>query len=80
MNTTKTDEDKSIMVQLTEAYGDEDRARRLLERLRWPSGVICPHCQNAGEKRISPLAARAGSSHACARASIFAGPVGGNSP
>ena len=62
MNIAKTDGDKTIMEQLTEAYGDEERARRLLERLRWPNGVICPHCQNAGEKRISQLAARAGSS------------------
>lgn len=26
------------------AYSNEDEARKLLENLRWPTGVICPHC------------------------------------
>lgn len=29
--------------------GDEDKARELFERIRWPNGPICPHCRE-GEK------------------------------
>ncbi len=28
---------------------DEEMARELLERVRWPDGPICPHCVVTGE-------------------------------
>ncbi len=34
---------------------DEDRARELLERIRWPDGPICPHCVvSGGHYRVKP--------------------------
>jgi transposase-like protein len=33
-------------------YPTDDRCRELLERLRWPEGVICPRCK---DKRVSRL-------------------------
>ena len=32
------------LVGLAKHFSDEDKARELLERLRWPSGPVCPHC------------------------------------
>ena len=29
-------------------YSDEDKARELMEKMRWKDGIICPHCE--GEK------------------------------
>ena len=58
MKTLKTKADESVMVQLSQAYGDETKARQFLERHLWPNGPVCPHCQNAGQKRISKLEAQ----------------------
>lgn len=55
MKTLKTKADETILVQLARAYGDEAKARQFLESHRWPDGPVCPHCQNAGQKRISRL-------------------------
>src|ERR1043165_4319016 len=30
-------------------FQDEDAAREYLERMRWPDGVVCPHCGLIGE-------------------------------
>ena len=36
-------------------YMDEEMARELLERVRWPDGPICPHCVVVGgHYRVSP--------------------------
>lgn len=58
MKTTKTNAEETILVQLTQACGDEEKARHFLEAHRWPRGPVCPHCQNAGQKRISKLEAQ----------------------
>ena len=34
---------------LAQNFSDEDQARRFLERMRWPDGVVCPHCGVVGE-------------------------------
>lgn len=61
MKILKTKADESTLAQLAQAYGDEGKARKFLETHRWPDGPVCPHCDNAGQKRISKLAApRAG--------------------
>jgi transposase-like protein len=31
------------------AFKNQDKAREYLERLRWPNGVVCPHCGTIGE-------------------------------
>jgi transposase-like protein len=36
------------LISLAQEYADEDKARELLERLRWPNGPVCPHCKNTG--------------------------------
>src|SRR5438128_2865718 len=30
-------------------FTDEDKAREYLEAMRWPDGVVCPHCGLVGE-------------------------------
>jgi len=40
---------------MTEAFRDEDRCRRLLEALVWPQGRICPAC---GYRRSTSIAGR----------------------
>src|ERR1700730_1227745 len=30
-------------------FTDEDKAREYLEKMRWPDGVVCPHCGLVGE-------------------------------
>ncbi len=59
------------LVELSARYADEDKAREELERLRWPQGVVCPHCGVVDE--ASRIISAAGSStrrglwrcHAC---------------
>jgi transposase-like protein len=40
---------------LSKIYTDENAARIHFEALLWPNGPTCPHCGNAGEKRIAKL-------------------------
>ena len=72
--------DDSVLTELVQAYADEDKARELLEAWRWPKGPVCPHCQNAGDKRISKLEAKARARAAFVMASIFAALAASNSP
>src|SRR5439155_25157118 len=41
------------LVKLIEQYGDEDRARACLERIRWPNGVHCPRCDSDKISRVT---------------------------
>jgi transposase-like protein len=41
------------LCSLIDRFGDDQQCRNYLERLRWPSGVRCPHCY--GEKISSIL-------------------------
>lgn len=36
------------------AFSDEDTAREMLERLRWPNGAICPHCGSVEAYKLTP--------------------------
>jgi hypothetical protein len=59
------DADDLNLIKLAQEYSDEDKARELLERLRWPDGAICPHCKNDGKtKPNSKLTPKAGSKSA----------------
>ena len=73
MNTYPKKVDESVLSGLAQAYGDETKARELLEAWRWPHGPVCPHCQNGGDKTISKLAARAGSPHGVRPGVYFCG-------
>lgn len=62
MKTMQLNPEELNLVTLASQYSDEDKARNLLENLRWPGGVICPHCKNDGkEKPNSKLTAKPGS-------------------
>lgn len=80
MNTYPKKSDEAVMTMLAHAYGDEAKARELLESWRWPHGPVFPHCQNAGEKTISKLEAQTSAKAASARESIAAVPAASNSP
>ena len=54
--------DELTLISLAQEYADDDKARELLERLRWPHGPVCPHCKNNGkEKPISKITPKEGS-------------------
>src|SRR6266481_307306 len=38
--------------EIQSRFGTDERARQYLEEIRWPNGVVCPHCKNADHKRI----------------------------
>lgn len=40
-------------------FTDADAARIHLEAQRWPNGLICPHCGNANETRITAMQGKA---------------------
>ena len=58
MKTMQMTVEESVLTKLVQAYADEGKARELLEAWRWPKGPVCPHCQNAGDQRISKLEAQ----------------------
>jgi transposase-like protein len=62
------------LISLAQEYSDADKARELLERLRWPKGAICPHCRNDGKsKPISKLTPKAESKSAVRKGVYFCG-------
>jgi transposase-like protein len=36
------------IIELHEMFGTDDRCREILERLRWPEGIMCPRCKHQG--------------------------------
>jgi transposase-like protein len=38
--------------QIQSRFSTDETARQYLEQIRWPDGVVCPHCKNANQKRI----------------------------
>ena len=53
-NEFDTDDGESVN-QLLE-FSDEDSARELIESLRWPKGIQCPHCQFDETYKLTPKA------------------------
>jgi len=43
---------KTNLNQIAKHFSDEDKARELLEKMRWKDGVKCPHCENIGAYKI----------------------------
>src|SRR3989454_4023256 len=37
---------------IQQRFGTDEKARQYLEEIRWPDGVVCPHCKNADQERI----------------------------
>jgi transposase-like protein len=73
MKISRTTADESVLTELRQAYGDEAKARKLLEAWRWPKGPVCPHCQNAGDKTISKLEAQSTSRRGVRKGVYFCG-------
>lgn len=67
------DADELNLIKLAKEYSDEDKARELLESMRWPNGPACPHCKNKGEKPISKLEAKPGSKAGVRKGIYFCG-------
>ena len=42
------------LVELAQQYSDNDKARELLESVRWPDGAVCPHCKGTKIYRLTP--------------------------
>jgi transposase-like protein len=42
--------------EVNNLYSTDDRCRELLERLRWPEGVICPRCKDTRISRLKEYA------------------------
>lgn len=40
------------LVKLMEQFGTEAQARQILEKLRWPTGILCPRCDSESISRI----------------------------
>ena len=38
--------------EIQSRFGTDEKARQYLEEIRWPNGVVCPHCKNSDHKRI----------------------------
>ena len=38
--------------EIQSRFGTDEKARQYLEEIRWPNGVVCPHCKNSDEARI----------------------------
>lgn len=61
MKRTQKSQDELNLVKLAREYSDENKARELLESMRWPTGVVCPHCQNKDSKPIYKIEPKANS-------------------
>lgn len=42
--------------QLAKYFSDEDAARELLEKMRWPNGAACPRCGGSDPYKLTPRA------------------------
>lgn len=42
------------IVELAQRFSDNDKARDLLESVRWPNGAACPHCGSIKVYRLEP--------------------------
>ena len=40
--------------ELAKYFGDEDAARELLEKMRWPNGAACPRCGGTEPYKLTP--------------------------
>ncbi len=85
MKHTELSDDELNLISLAQEYSNDDKARGLLERLRWPDGAVCPRCKNDGKEKAnckiegkpgSPTAARKGLYHCGACRKQFTVTVG----
>src|SRR5438094_292037 len=44
--------DDLTLDEIQSRFGTDEAARAYLEEIRWPNGVVCPHCKNSDQKPI----------------------------
>jgi transposase-like protein len=49
--------DDLTLDQIMQQFNTDESARTYLESIRWPNGVVCPHCKNNEPKKIWPIQA-----------------------
>lgn len=37
---------------IQQRFGTDEAARKYLEEIRWPNGIVCPHCKNADQDKF----------------------------
>jgi transposase-like protein len=47
------------LIQLFDRFGTDDKARAHLEKVLWPNGIVCPHCQCNDQAKFSNINANA---------------------
>jgi transposase-like protein len=69
MKTEKTEfnPEELNLITLAQEYSDNEKARALLESIRWPNGPVCPHCKFT---EVYKIVARPGSKRP-ARAGLY---------
>jgi transposase-like protein len=51
--------DELNLIAMAQHFSDEDKARELIEKLRWPDGPVCPHCGEVNNAyRLEPKASK----------------------
>jgi len=45
------------LIDVVQRFDTDEKARAYLEAIRWPSGIICPHCKQSGDGKMWRLAA-----------------------
>ncbi len=51
-------ETKSLtLIQIVDQFSTDDKARKHLEGIRWPGGIVCPHCRCSDQAKFSSIAA-----------------------
>jgi Transposase zinc-ribbon domain len=56
MKTNEAPKDLTL-IQLFDRFGTDDKARKHLEGVLWPKGIVCPHCQTNDQAKFSNIAA-----------------------
>jgi transposase-like protein/transcription elongation factor Elf1 len=46
--------EKIDLTEIMGRFGNEEAARDLIEKMRWPDGPICPHCNSHEAYRLTP--------------------------
>jgi hypothetical protein len=69
-------------MQILDRFSTDEKARKHLEGIRWPHGIVCPHCQCNDQAKFSTIAAnlkanvRAGLRYCSACSKQFTGTKG----
>jgi transposase-like protein len=44
-----------MLIQLFDRFGTDEKARKHLEKVLWPNGIVCPHCQCNDQAKFSNI-------------------------